>query len=117
MPYRLTEKRFDTIVPREVVHGAGIEYRRTAVLLTQRNYCKSMVARGVCTEDCTNCQATLVAAFKGVDPKLAKNPNAVLTWRLRNAKMTAIEVFVSSEKSEPVSGGGNSFDALDGLFQ
>ena len=113
MKQRLNEYRFDAIVPREIVHQAGIETRRTAVLLTQRNYCKAMINMGACTEDCTNCRATLLAAFQGVDPSRAKNPSAVLTWRLRNAQMTQIEQHVAENKSQPVSDGGNSFTALE----
>jgi hypothetical protein len=106
-PYRLSEPRFDEIVPRSLLHKAGFEYRRTGVRLTWFNYCKFMVQAGACTQDCDNCKATLQDAFEHVDPKTARRPEYVLIWRLRNARMKMIERHVADSKSRPLSDAGN----------
>jgi hypothetical protein len=114
--YKLSETRFDQIIPRELVRATGIEYRRTAVLLTHRNHCKFMVARGMCTEDCKNCQEALTGAFKGIDPKVVRSPEAVLIFRLRVARERLIEQHMQDEKTHSDVGNfSGSLDTLEAL--
>lgn len=54
-----------------------------------RHYCNPMTARGLCTENCLDCQKGLGEAF---DLGEARNPSSLLIWRLRNLLASKQEV-------------------------
>lgn len=53
----------------------------TATSIVGRSYCGPMTANGLCTTNCTLCKQKLQETLELSN---AKNPSALLTWKLRN---------------------------------
>jgi hypothetical protein len=71
---KIDPKTLLTIVPREARSRVAVG---VAIHIVQRSYCGRMTSKGLCTENCDNCQASLLNIFRLED---AQNPEALLTW-------------------------------------
>ena len=71
---KIDPKTLLTIVPREARSRVAVG---VAIHIVQRTYCGRMTSKGLCTENCGDCQASLLNIFRLED---AQNPEALLTW-------------------------------------
>ncbi len=57
--------------------------------IVHQQYCGPMTTRGICSSNCTDCKDALLSAFS---LERAQNPEALLTWRLKNEQARMQEV-------------------------
>lgn len=81
---KIDPKTLIAVVPREAREPLTVG---TAVLIVQRTYCGRMTSKGLCTQNCEDCAASLLNIFR---LKEARNPGALLTW-LCKAEVAANE--------------------------
>ena len=59
--------------------------------IVRRFYCIPRTLANNCPRECQLCQVTIVTSFEKIDPSIAKSPEAVLTYLMRNAVNAQLE--------------------------
>ena len=72
-------------------HGFPKHKFGSVARIVRRFYCVPRTIANDCPRECQLCQATIVTAFEKIDPQIAKSPEAVLTYLMRNASCDKIE--------------------------
>jgi hypothetical protein len=83
--------RFDKIVPASETTRAGFTYRTDAMRLVKYNWCRTLTNRGLCTEECSGCQAKILEGMKAIDPNVARSVTAVFIFNLRKQSSLLVE--------------------------
>ncbi len=72
-------------------HGFPKSRFGSVARIVQRFYCVPRTLANNCPRDCQLCQVMIVTSFEKIDPQIAKSPEAVLTYLMRNAVSAQIE--------------------------
>ena len=86
-----------------------------ATTIVGRSYCGPMTVKGLCPADCTQCRQKLQEVLELSE---ARNPSALLTWKLRDLIAKNQEERQAEEHSIPrknalgIEFDGNPFEAI-----
>jgi len=78
----------------EQIEKSGFSKKKISNMIfrVRRFYCGPMNVARKCTGSCLNCKVTLLTVFQSIDKNIAKDPEALLTYTLRQAVSNQVEV-------------------------